>query len=85
MRETTASGVGDDVISTEETRNWALMPEDWSRDGRWVFFGVTEKTGWDVWALDRNTRKSAPVLNSAANEVQPRLSPDGRWLAYVSD
>ena len=85
LRETTASGVGNDVISTEQTRSWALMPEDWSRDGRWVFFDVTEKTGWDVWALDRNTRKSAPVLNSAANEVQPRLSPDGHWLAYASD
>ena len=85
LRETTASGVGNDVISTEATGSWALMPEDWSRDGRWVFFDVAEKTGWDVWALDRNTRKSAPVLNSAANEVQPRLSPDGHWLAYASD
>jgi Tol biopolymer transport system component len=26
-----------------------------------------------------------PLLNSAAAEYSPAFSPDGRWLAYVSD
>ncbi len=30
-------------------------------------------------------RAAEPLLRSPANEVQPRLSPNGRWLAYASD
>ena len=26
-----------------------------------------------------------PYLNSPSNELQPQLSPDGKWIAYVSD
>ena len=29
--------------------------------------------------------KPRPLLRTRFNEYQPRLSPDGRWLAYVSD
>ena len=27
----------------------------------------------------------SPVLSSAFNEREPRLSPDGKWLAYTSN
>jgi Tol biopolymer transport system component len=30
-------------------------------------------------------RKPIPLLATAASEVNPRVSPDGRWLAYVSN
>jgi eukaryotic-like serine/threonine-protein kinase len=30
-------------------------------------------------------RKPRPFLNGPFNEYQARLSPNGRWLAYVSD
>jgi Tol biopolymer transport system component len=35
--------------------------------------------------LDLQQQKTEPVLQSSANEVQPRLSQNGRWLAYASD
>ena len=35
-------------------------------------------------ALD-SARQPVPLLQSPANEVAPALSPDGRWLAYVSN
>jgi serine/threonine-protein kinase len=40
----------------------------------------------DIWlvALD-SARPPVPLLRSPANEVAPALSPDGRWLAYVSN
>ena len=40
----------------------------------------------DVWlsSLD-SISPLKPLLTTAANEVAPALSPDGRWLAYVSD
>jgi Tol biopolymer transport system component len=40
----------------------------------------------DLWALSLNGAKEpVPVAESAAIETQARFSPDGRWLAYVSN
>ena len=40
----------------------------------------------DIWSVPLDTPgKSRPFLATRATEVQPRLSPDGKLLAYVSD
>lgn len=59
---------------------------DWSRDDRFLIFRSTAtKTGEDLWALPMTGEKKPIVLlNSPANELQGRLSPDMKWLAYVS-
>jgi serine/threonine protein kinase len=63
-------------------------PEDWSRDGRYLILGRAgnPKSGFDVWVYPFfGNRKPFPYLQSTFNEMYPRLSPDGRWLAYTSD
>ena len=40
---------------------------------------------WDIVALDLATRQVTAVVATPASEVRPRVSPDGRWLAYLSD
>ena len=60
---------------------------DWSPDDRYLL-GTYQRTngGWDVGLIDlTRTRKVVPLLESRYNEQSPRLSPDGRWLAYTSD
>ena len=60
---------------------------DWSRDGRFIIFRMSSpKTKDDLWALPiEGDRKPIPLLQSDFNEWMGQLSPDGRWLAYVSD
>jgi serine/threonine protein kinase/Tol biopolymer transport system component len=62
------------------------MPEDWSRDGRWLLYRTQgERTNADLWMLRIDEgRTPEPVLTSAAEEREGRFSPDGRWLAFVS-
>ena len=36
-------------------------------------------------ALEGSGRPAEVLIDTESNEVQPRLSPDGRWLVYVSD
>jgi Tol biopolymer transport system component len=61
-------------------------PTDWSRDGRYLLFGVlTPGTRSDVWMLSMADRRAAPLIQTVYSEGYPALSPDGRWLAFQSD
>jgi len=60
---------------------------DWSRDGRYILFETTAAgTRTDLWILPlEGRREPRPFLRTAFNESLGRFSPDGRWVAYVSD
>ena len=58
----------------------------WSPDGQLLaFVEINPTTGYDIWVLRLGDRKAQPFLRTPFNEGAPRFSPDGRWLAYVSD
>lgn len=61
------------------------LPGSWSPDGeRLAFMEQHSATGRDVWLMRRNGERVA-IANSQAEESAPRVSPDGRWIAYVSN
>ena len=61
-------------------------PTDWSPDGRDLIVNMFGVRGRDVWsvavAADGSTR---PLLDEPYSERDARISPDGRWISYVSD
>jgi Tol biopolymer transport system component len=61
-------------------------PEFWTRDGRTLLFvRRTPEDAQSVWALPlEGGGKIEPVLNAGFWVDEPQLSPDERWLAYVS-
>ena len=60
--------------------------DDWSADGAEIVYSQhSEQSKLDLWKLDLAGRETAPLLVTPFNETQARISPDGRWLAYVSD
>jgi serine/threonine-protein kinase len=52
-----------------------------SRDGEWLVFRTTPR---DLFALTPDG-DTVTMIESPFNERIPKLSPDGRWLAYSSD
>ncbi len=65
----------------------AKLPEDWSADGRFIVYGVVDpKTSWDLWVLPfDDVSKASPFLQTNYDERQAQFSPNGRWVAYVSN
>ncbi len=64
-----------------------LVPWSWSPDGKTLLLTeLIRITGQDIGALlmdeDREWR---PILNEEFVEATPELSPDGRWMAYLSN
>jgi len=80
-----AAGGTEELLLHSEDKS----PTDWSRDGKLLFFQTNDsksKTHWDIAVLDM-TKKSDPViyLRTEFNEQSGKLSPDGRWMAYISN
>jgi eukaryotic-like serine/threonine-protein kinase len=66
-----------------------------------AFIEVNPATGRDIWVLRMSApssgsgqgpspdsgqgRKAQPFLRTPFDETEPRFSPDGRWLTYISD
>jgi eukaryotic-like serine/threonine-protein kinase len=62
-------------------------PVNWSRDGRvLVFDNSTDGVQKGVWVLPlEGDRKPVPFVDTPFEECCGHFSPDGRWIAYVSD
>jgi eukaryotic-like serine/threonine-protein kinase len=67
--------------------NLVEFPHDWTRDGKFaVFVRQDPKTGEDIWVLPMTgDRTPHPIVNTPFSEYDPRVSHDGRWLAYASN
>lgn len=76
----------DDLINLKRVGSPSISP-----DGRQVAFTIRE-TNWEenayeteIWVGDTATGQSRQVTNARKSSMQPSWSPDGAWLAFISD
>jgi serine/threonine protein kinase/Tol biopolymer transport system component len=63
-------------------------PRAFTPDGKTLIYQqhVDPQTGFDIWSLSLEKGATPhPLLRERYNEFHPSLSPDGQWLAYVTD
>src|SRR5688500_2732366 len=72
-----------------ERLQWsAALPGSWLGDGRLLASVEGHPvTADDIWVRDLSKAKQPPrpFLQTPASETYPTFSPDGRWIAYVSN
>lgn len=63
------------------------VAQSWSADGRFIVYAAFDpRRRTDLWLLPMaGDRTPVPLVASDFSETQGQISPDGRWLAYVSD
>jgi Tol biopolymer transport system component len=77
-----ADGSGPEERLTTSTNS--QFPHSFSPDGRLLAFD--DSRPGDIWLLPVGDRRGAVALiRTPFREWGPRFSPDGRWLAYLSD
>ena len=68
------------------TSQHVQIPKSWSPDGQLLAFDeLNPKTQYDIWVLQMSGHKAQPFLQTPFNEGGATFSPDGHWLAYVSN
>jgi serine/threonine-protein kinase len=84
-----ADGVGatDTLLPVGDRR----FPTSWSPDGRTLAYYVgpagTPTTSRDVWLIhvEGDSLRQEPLITTPFHDRAPVFSPDGRWIAYVSN
>jgi eukaryotic-like serine/threonine-protein kinase len=84
VKAATGAGQEEVLIKMGTVNGW---PTDWSRDGRFILYRRPgDKTGSDLWiAPQSGDQQPFPYLQSSFNEEEGKFSPDGHWIAYVSN
>ena len=83
----TVGGTGEEILALHTDR--PAYPTDWSPDGRLLAVDLAPRsspTKGDVWIVPLSGGgKPFPFLATEFNERNATFSPDGKWVAYVSD
>jgi eukaryotic-like serine/threonine-protein kinase len=80
------SGAGKEELLDYFPGAWHFI-SDWSHDGRYLVATVFDaKISPDIWLIPQfGGQKPFAYINSPYQESGARVSPDGRWIAYLSD
>lgn len=65
-----------------------LFATDWSHDGDYIAcsrFGNKNSLGFDAVVYSLREKKLMDIAATQADEGAPQFSPDGKWIAYVSN
>jgi serine/threonine-protein kinase len=80
------SGAEEVLVSASQAAGRQVFPESWSGDGQTLSVTLfTPGKGTDVGLYSVREKRLTPIVESRFDEIGGQLSPDGRWLAYVSN
>jgi TolB protein len=78
-RQTVGTGVARQLTAV----SYDYQP-DWSPDGRWVIYSSYRNDAVELWILELASGATKPLLANGAVNVEPRFSPDGKRIVFVS-
>ncbi len=78
-----SDGIGEaELILSGEYPLWG---GSWSPDNKIAFYETNPTTQRDIFVFNMQDSTASPFLDTSADERSAMFSPDGHWLAYVSN
>jgi Tol biopolymer transport system component len=83
LKPSSGAGSEEELFESDEP----TFLDDWSPDARFILYDTrSQATKYDIWVLPLfGDRRRQPFLQTEFNESLANFSPDGKWIAYVSD
>ena len=81
IQPTNGSGTAEHLLPSPHVQ----QPLTFAPDGRLIFSERAPGRGIDLKALRLENRAVEDLIATEANEMSAEVSPDGRWIAYMSD
>ncbi|MGO9649634.1 MAG: protein kinase domain-containing protein [Terriglobales bacterium] len=76
---------GEEQPITSQIQDIAYV-HSWSRDGKYLIVSIQDpKTLFDIYAQPVDGSKPVPLLNQSYDERDGEVSPNGKWMAYISN
>jgi Tol biopolymer transport system component len=89
LRQKLASPEGDEKELLRSASAGLVRANSWSPDGHFLLYeepgSNNGSVNMNLFVRPDNGAKSVPFVQTRFNELQGRFSPDGRWVAYVSN
>jgi eukaryotic-like serine/threonine-protein kinase len=82
VRAADGSGTETELVPRQSRTQF---PDSWTPDGRTLYYRVFVNGQSDVWTVSPGIAPPRPFLSTPFNEMNARVSPDGRFLAYTSN
>jgi TolB protein len=57
---------------------------EFSPDGKYIYFNSSRSGKMQIWRMKPDGKDQKPVTNDALNNWFPHVSPDGKWLVFLS-
>jgi len=83
QKSVTGAGEASPLLDTSQN----MIPEDWSRDGRFLsYVRLDAALKSDIWVFPLEGKaKPFPVTQTGYDETTNQFSPDGHWIAFESN
>src|SRR3954469_5993901 len=81
-----SSGLGGEELVPPSTSDSYKTASDWTPDGKSLLYMKQGASAPKLWVHDFAPGKDDyPLLKTNSNEAEAKFSPDGHWLAYISE
>lgn len=74
---------GEEVKLTDYTNSHADGPE-YSPDGKYIYYNASPTGTMQIWRMKPDGSNKEQITFDEYNDWFPHISPDGKWIAYIS-